>query len=111
MEMRARQVSKISELGDALVMSGFLTLDEQAQVLGLPRSTIWTIQNSAHKSSGLSAHVINCMLAAPRLPPLVKAKVLQYVEEKAAGHYGHSKTQRRRFITNLSSELVDRTQR
>jgi len=110
MELKVRQASTIRELGNALVTSGLLTLDQQARVLGLPRSTIWTIRNATHKSSGLSAHVINRILAAPRVPPLVRAKILQYVEEKAAGHYGHSKTQRRRFITNLASQLVNRTQ-
>ena len=33
--MRARQRSKIRAIGDALVASGFSTLDEQAKVLGL----------------------------------------------------------------------------
>jgi len=48
------------------------------------------------------------MLAAPGLPPQVRAKVLEYVEEKAEGRYGHSKTVRRRFVMRLSAEHVDR---
>ena len=40
---KARQRSKIREIGDALVTSGFSTLDEQAKVLGLCRSTVWTL--------------------------------------------------------------------
>ena len=65
-------------------------LDDQANALGLSRSTTWTILKGRHKASGLSADIINRMLAAPRLPPLVRAKVLEYVEEKTAGRYGHS---------------------
>ena len=104
--MKARQSSKIRELGGALVTAGFLTLDEQATALGLCRSTTWTMLKANYKASGLSATIINRMLAAPQLPPLVRAKVLEYVEEKAAGLYGHSKTQRRRFTARLSVARV-----
>jgi hypothetical protein len=37
------------------------------------------------------------MLAAPELPPLARTKILEYVEEKAAGLYGGSQHQRRKF--------------
>jgi hypothetical protein len=105
-EMKARQLSKIRELGDALVTSGFHTLDEQANALGLPRSTTWTILRGKHKASGLSATVINQMLAAPQLPPLVRARILEYVDDKNAGLYGHSKMQLRRFAARLSAERL-----
>jgi len=108
--MKARQSSKIRELGDALVTSGFHTLDEQANALGLPRSTTWTILRANHKASGLSAIVINQMFAAPQLPPLVRATILEYIEEKAAGLYGHSKVQLRRFATRLSAECLHHCQ-
>jgi hypothetical protein len=108
--MKARQTSKIKKLGTVLVTSGFRTLDEQANALGLPRSTTWTILRANHKSSGLSATVINQMLAAPQLPPLVRATVLEYVEEKAAGLYGHSKVQLRRFAAGLSVERLRHSQ-
>jgi hypothetical protein len=74
--MKARQTSKIRELGEALVASGLRTLDEQAKALGLPRSTTWTILRANHKASGLSATVINQTLSAPQLPPLVRATIL-----------------------------------
>ena len=80
--MKARQSSKIRELGDALIAEGYLTLDEQARVLGLGRSTTWTILKGNHKTSGLSAGIINRMLAAPRLPALVRARILEYIDEK-----------------------------
>jgi len=107
--MKARQLLKIKELKDALVTSGFLKLDEQAKALGLPRSTSWTILRATHKSSGLSAATINSMLRAPHLPSIVRTKVLEYVEEKSDGLYGHSALQRRRFIARLSGLGAGRT--
>ena len=102
--VKTRQARKIRELGDALVLEGFVTLDQQAEVLGLCRSTAWTILKANHKASGLSAAVINRMWAAPRLPPLVRHKMLEYIDEKIAGSYGHSKTQIRRFTARLSGK-------
>jgi hypothetical protein len=40
-EAKARQVTKIKELGAALTASSMFTLDEQARELGLSRSTAW----------------------------------------------------------------------
>src|SRR5881397_1994209 len=105
-EMKSRQATKIRELGQALVDAGFLTLDEQAKALGLSRSTAWTIRKASHKASGLSASIINRMLAAPELPPFARTKILEYVEEKAAGLYGGSRSQRRKFAARLSIEKL-----
>jgi hypothetical protein len=66
--VKARQSSKIKELGDALIAIGCLSLDHQAEALGLARSTTWTILKASHKGSGLSATVINRMLATPQPP-------------------------------------------
>ena len=104
--MKARQSSKIRELVEAVKSAEFLTLDEQAKALGLPRSTAWTIRKASHKASGLSASTINRMLAAPELPPLARTKILEYVEEKAAGLYGGSRSQRRKFAARLSIEKL-----
>jgi hypothetical protein len=106
-EMKERQSAKIRELKEALVTAGFFTLDGQAEVLGLCRSTTWTILQGNHKASGLSATTVRRVLAAPQLPPFVQVKILEYVEEKAAGRYGHSKTQRRKFIALLSVNQVE----
>ena len=105
-EMKARQLSKIRELAETVEAAGFLTLDEQAKILGLPRSTVWTIRRGSHKATGLSASIINRMLAAPTLPPLVRAKILEYVQEKAAGLYGGSRSQCRRFAARLSVDVL-----
>jgi hypothetical protein len=104
--MKARQSAKIRELAEAIKSAGFLTLDEQAKALGLSRSTAWTIRKASHKASGLSASIINRMLAAPELPPLARTKILEYVEEKAAGLYGGSRSQRRKFAVRLSIEKL-----
>jgi hypothetical protein len=100
--MKARQSAKIRELAEAIKSAGFFTLDDQAKALGLSRSTAWTIRKASHKASGLSASIINRMLAAPELPPLARTKILEYVEEKAAGLYGGSRSQRRKFAARLS---------
>jgi len=99
--MKARQTTKIREFGDALIASGISTLDEQAKALGVPRSTAWSLLRADHKASGLSATVINRMLAAPQLPALVRVIILEYVAEKVAGRYGHNKIQLRRFAERL----------
>ena len=104
--MKARQSSKIRELAEAVKSAGFLTLDEQAKALGLSRSTAWTIRKASHKASGLSASIINRMLAAPKLPPSARTRILEYVEEKAAGLYGGSRSQRRKFAARLSIEKL-----
>ena len=107
-EIKARQTAKIKEIGVALASLGFTGLDVQAKTLGLSRSTTWTLLHANHKSSGLSAKVINRMLAAPNLPALVRTKILEYAEEKVAGRYGHSNVARNRFATLLSVDLIDK---
>jgi hypothetical protein len=101
-KMKRRQSSKIRELAKAVKSAGFLTLDKQAKALGLSRSTAWTIRKASHKASGLSASIINRMLAAPDLPPRARSKILEYIEEKVAGLYGGSRSQRRKFAARLS---------
>jgi len=107
--VQSRQADKIRELGEALIAIGFLRLDQQAGVLGLPRSTTWSIIRARHKTSGLSASVINQMLARPQLPKPVRLKILEYVHEKRAGHYGHKPLQVRRFIAALERGACERS--
>ena len=100
-EAKARQSSKIRELRIALRSAGLIGLDEQAKALGLPRSTTWKILKGEHKTSGLSAMVISRMLSAPRLPPVVRTKILEYVREKTDGLYGHGKRELLRFSARI----------
>jgi hypothetical protein len=102
--MKARQRIKIEEIRTALMRAGVSTLDEQTKVLGLCRSTAWSILKPNHKSSGLSARTINRMLVSPRLPIPVRQKIFEYVRERIAGLYGHSDRRRREFAASLSTE-------
>jgi hypothetical protein len=105
-DAKERQSSKIKELSDALVAAGFLSLDDQAAALGLSRSTTWTILRAKHKNYGLSGALINRILKRPGLDRRVRAKIVEYVQEKASGSYGHNKTQLRRFTDRLSARAV-----
>jgi hypothetical protein len=104
-DIRSTHSLKIRELGQALIATGFLTLDEQAKALGVPRSTAWTIVAARHKKSGLSAKLITRMLASQSLPPLVRAKIIEYREEKTAGLYGGTTAQRARFSASLANAV------
>jgi hypothetical protein len=101
-ELKARQSSKIREIGEALITAGFDSLNAQAKVFGLPRSTAWTILSAKHKGTGLCARIICRMLSSGELPVLVRAKIMEYAEEKAAGIYGGTERQRRRFTAKLT---------
>jgi hypothetical protein len=59
---RARQFEKIEEICKTLVECGLVSLDDQAQALGLCRSTTSTLLRGIHKSSGLSASTVNKIL-------------------------------------------------
>jgi hypothetical protein len=41
------------------------------------------------------------MLKSPRLPPSIRAKIIEYIEAKIAGKLGHNKIQQRRFRARL----------
>jgi hypothetical protein len=106
-DLKARQSLKIREIGHALIAAGFVSLDKQATALEVPRSTAWTILSAEHKGTGISARIICRMLSSKRLPPLVRAKIMEYAEQRAAGIYGGTKTQNRRFASKLKSNGPD----
>ena len=101
--MKAMQSTKIRELRQALVDAGVLTLDQQAKSLGVSRSTAWAVLKGNHKSSGLSVTLINRMLASPQLPRSAKKIILEYVEEKSTGAYGHGMERLRQFRARLAN--------
>src|SRR5262249_19686362 len=110
-EKKARQRCKIEEIRVALLQAGAVSLDQQAVVLGLSRSTTWAILRADHKNSGLSAAIITRMLASPRLPAYVPQRIVEYVKERVPGFYGHRERGRREFaaslpITQLSEVVV-----
>ena len=79
-EVKAQQARKIRELGDALVLHGFCTLDQQAKALalnhGLPYSRL-SIRNPASRSGHQSP------FAAPRLPTLIRDKIPEHIDKKS----------------------------
>jgi len=98
-DLKARQAAKVREIGEALVTAGYDNLDDKATALGLSRSTTWTIIRGTHKSSGLSAAILNRMLSAPDLHSLVRRKILEYTLEKSAGLYGTPRNCQRKSQT------------
>jgi hypothetical protein len=61
-EMKARQSTKIRQLAKAANID---SLEEFASALNIPRSTAWPIRTGQHKASGLTASIVERMLAAP----------------------------------------------
>ena len=101
MAMRARQTQRIRDIRAALITSGFVSLDQQTQALGLSRSTTWAVLQGNHKCTGLRAGLVVRMLASPKLPRNVRTILLIYVAERTQGAYGHGQPQRLRFIAQL----------
>ena len=71
-------------------------------MLGLSRSTAWTVLRATHKTSGLSAMTINRMLDTGRLPPRVRLKLLEYIAEKMSGAYGDREHRLKAFASRIS---------
>jgi hypothetical protein len=99
---KALQVAKIKEIARAVREAGLAKVDDQALALGVDRSTVWTILRGDYKGSGISAKTINRMLTSPYLPRGVRVALLEYIEDKAAGRYGHGKSECRKFRMKLS---------
>ena len=87
---KARQTSKIAQIRKALIAAGHRTAAQQAFALGVGRSTAWALLNH-DKRTGPSSVVLKRVLSSPNLPPAVRRKVEQYINEKIAGRYGHTK--------------------
>jgi hypothetical protein len=100
-EMKAAQCAKIRELRHALNSDGIVFLTEQAQAFGLSRSTTWAVLSGNHKSAGLSASIIKRILASPQCPSNARKVILEYVDQKLSGAYGHSAASLRCFRTKL----------
>jgi hypothetical protein len=105
--MKARQCAKIRDLRQALIDAGFRSLDQQATALGLGRSTTWAVLQGHHKASGLSAAIISRMMASPQLPPSARNVLLEYIIDRSAGAYGHSRTQVSRFLWRLNESTTE----
>jgi len=69
---------ELGRISEALISSGYTSLDQQAQALGIHRSTAWTIVKNKHKLGRLSAKTIDRILSNPETPPSVRTIVQQY---------------------------------
>jgi hypothetical protein len=74
----------IQNMIEALTSSGYMSLDDQATALGLPRSTVWTIRENKHKVGRLCAKTIERILANPATPPRVLAALQEYAGAQGA---------------------------
>jgi hypothetical protein len=100
-EAKTKQASKIAALRETLICCGYDSLDKQAQILNLSRSTAWHLLNGHYKASGLSAGMIKRILSSPTLPDRTREVVHEYVQEKLGGTYGHNGVQLKRFRKQL----------
>src|ERR1700745_3583561 len=98
---KARQRIKMGEVEAALRRVGLVALDEQAKALGISRTTTWRLFRSDYNGSEPSAVIINRILCAPRLPLPARIKILEYIQERVSGVYGHSESQSRRFSIRI----------
>ncbi|MGA7534448.1 MAG: hypothetical protein WBW27_21455, partial [Pseudolabrys sp.] len=55
----------LQHISDALIASGYTTLDGQAKALGIHRATAWTIVKTTHKLGRLSAKTTKRILENP----------------------------------------------
>ena len=80
--MRRRTVG-LQQISEALIASGYTTLDQQAKALGISRSTAWTIIKTKHKMGRLHTKTTQRILANPDTPPFVRSVIKQYLAERS----------------------------
>jgi hypothetical protein len=102
LEAKARQAAKLAEIREALVAAGKNTTTKQAAVLGLCRATTWVVLNR-DKRVGPSASVIKRILSSPNIPPAVRRKVEEYIQERISGLYGHCVSATRAFSNQFDT--------
>jgi hypothetical protein len=72
-----------TSISEALIASGYTSLDEQAKALGLRRSTTWTIIKKKHKLGRLSTKTTDRILTNAQTPAAVRTVVKHYVAKKS----------------------------
>ena len=75
----------IQHIREALVASGYTSLDQQAKALGIHRSTAWTIIKATHKLGRLSRKTTVRILAIPTPHSVHRAVIQQYLAERSVG--------------------------
>lgn len=104
-DAKSRQASKITSLRGELVSNGYDTLQKQAAVLGISRSTAWYLLNGDYKGSGLSANTVKRILSSTTLPAAVRELIQEYVEQKLLGTYGHDGARLKVFRKRLGFQF------
>ena len=89
-------------ISEALIASGYTSLDEQAKALGINRSTAWTIIKTKHKLGRLSTKTTKRILSNPNTPPPVRAVVLQYLAERDPMRYDAASTRSVRHASRVN---------
>jgi hypothetical protein len=74
---------ELQHISEALIASGYTRLGQQAKVLGVHRSTAWTIVKTKHKMGRLSDKTTKRILASRELPPAVRSVVQKYMAERS----------------------------
>ena len=75
----------LQQIREALIMSGYSKLDQQAKALGLHRSTAWTIVKAKHKLGRLNAQTTRRILANSDTPPDVRSVIQKHLDERFTG--------------------------
>jgi hypothetical protein len=76
----------LARIAEVLREAGYTSLDAQAEALGLPRSTAYTIIKCQHKQGRLNKRVLSKMLCHPELPPRVRAVLQEYASQNLKMH-------------------------
>jgi hypothetical protein len=75
--------TEFARISEALIASGYISLDEQAKALGVHRNTAWTIVKNKYKLGRLSTKTIDRILTNPRTSPSVRAVDQQYLAKRS----------------------------
>jgi hypothetical protein len=101
-KQKAKQAAQLSKIHDALIVAGYDTVTKQAAVLGLSRSAAWAFLHK-NKRVGPSNMVIKRILLS-KLPRGVRVRILEYIEQKGLGLYGHSERTLRKLHAEFHRE-------
>jgi hypothetical protein len=97
---KERQAAKLADIREMLVAAGYDTTAKQAAVLGVCRATAWVVLNR-DKRAGPSASVLKRILSSPSVPPTVRRKIEEYIQDKSRGLYGHCEPSTRAFSSQF----------
>ncbi len=84
---------------------GYNSAAKQAEVLGVCRATAGVLFNRDTRA-GPTAIVIKRILSSRNIPPRVRRKVEENVEQKISGLYGHNEEQTQAFRDKLRTRTA-----